>query len=89
MPKASKNPVVMTDAEREAKWRAEDDARTLECAAMISQDPERLKRANTVITEKVNALSSVARSTSRILNKKSETSSKSKAQKPASKGKKK
>lgn len=35
----------MTDEQREAHWRAMDDARTLAQAEIIKDDPERLKAA--------------------------------------------
>lgn len=35
----------MTPAQQEEKWQAESDARTLAMADTISQDPERMKRA--------------------------------------------
>lgn len=34
-----------SDEEREAKWKAESDARTITEAAVVTADPERLKRA--------------------------------------------
>jgi DNA-nicking Smr family endonuclease len=43
------------EKERELKWQAESDVRTLAEAAAIKKDPARLKRARAMATEQLKA----------------------------------
>jgi hypothetical protein len=52
----AKKVVPMTDAEREARWQAEDDARVLKRAMEIEKDKQRKKNAQSVITEELKTL---------------------------------
>lgn len=60
-----KNESDMTDTEREAFWKASDDARNLARAEEIKNDPERLKAATDVAgdiaKEKVEEARSMAK----------------------------
>ncbi|MFN4866960.1 MAG: hypothetical protein ACK5GZ_11670 [Cyanobium sp.] len=46
-------------AQEEARWRAENDLRTLRQAEEIRRDPGRLKRAATMAAEEMKALQAV------------------------------
>ena len=45
--------------EREKKWRAESDLRTLKDAAEIQRDKERMKAAKTVAKQEMNSLKKI------------------------------
>ena len=48
-----------SQAQEEARWRAESDLRTLRQAEEIRRDPNRLKRAATMAAEEMRALQAV------------------------------
>ena len=48
-----------SQAQEEARWRAESDLRTLRQAEEIRRDPNRLKRAATMAAEEMKALQAV------------------------------
>ena len=48
-----------SQAQEEARWRAESDLRTLRQAEEIRRDPGRLKRAATMAAEEMKALQAV------------------------------
>ena len=48
-----------SQAQEEARWRAESDLRTLRQAEEIRRDPSRLKRAATMAAEEMKALQAV------------------------------
>jgi hypothetical protein len=50
----------LSDKAQEAKWKAEDDLRTLRTADEISNDPSRLKAAKKMAGEQIKALSKVS-----------------------------
>lgn len=56
-------------AAQEAKWQAEDDARTLERAMEIQKDGNRVKKAHDVTLEKLKNIQEVARSTGKLAKK--------------------
>ncbi|MCK4782573.1 MAG: hypothetical protein KAV87_02400 [Desulfobacteraceae bacterium] len=55
----------MTDEQREAHWRAMDDARTLAQAEIIKNDPDRLKaaveKADLIAEEKIEEARSMSK----------------------------
>ena len=58
----SDSPKASTDAsyeEREKKWRAESDLRTLKEAAEIQRDKERMKAAKNIGKQEMNALKKI------------------------------
>lgn len=52
--------VHLSEAEREARWRAEEDARTLRRAQEITRDETRSNNAREFIKEEISNLSSIA-----------------------------
>ena len=56
-PKAASTPAISAD---EAKWRAEDDLRTLARAEEVRRDPKRLAAAKKMAREKLAELQTVA-----------------------------
>ena len=60
----------MTDKQREAKWQAEDDARTLASANEIMSDNKRLNKATTIAAKEAEELNKKAKAMNEIANKK-------------------
>ena len=70
-------------SEDEKRWRAEEDARTLERHAEIKNDPERLAGASKVIQNKLTSLNAVSKNIGANSTKKTASASKGTTKKPA------